>query len=97
MNSTDWLAKWMIESFLFPPNRSPLPLKLLITQRVVLSVLLLSLASVALREKPPKVPQRKVTNERYEAKNSKRKKSSLLGCRLLRIQEFAYQGPRTGI
>jgi hypothetical protein len=51
--------------------------------------LLLSLASVALHEKPPKVPQRKVTNERYEAKNSKRKKSSLLGC--TRALEMAAQ------
>ena len=35
---TDWLANWLIERFPFPPNHSPLPLKLLITQRVVLSV-----------------------------------------------------------
>ena len=40
MNSTDWLTNWLIEWFLFPPNHSPLPLKLLITRRVVLSVVL---------------------------------------------------------
>ena len=34
----DWLANWLIEQFLFPPNHSPLPLKILITHRVVLSV-----------------------------------------------------------
>jgi hypothetical protein len=34
----DWLADWLIEWLLCPPNHSPLPLKLLITQRVVLSV-----------------------------------------------------------